>query len=572
MVHLGRILLYLGICVLIAIPVVSLMACEGAPTPSPAPLPDTLPTPTPAVEQIVDGQTFAISFGETLLATEELQADRVDDRLVLYSDMHWHLEPATTQRRILTVSDALNPVRYDLESTRLGARSVWVGERSERGMDCLNNNLNWIAPVLFEHVTPSPEIMLERAPSALPFVLMMLRYQRENEEASDGALQLSSLDIMEDYPVSRPLTITYAPEHSGAVIGTESLRGNIEDGPNSDFLMWFRPERQVLYSVEIPDYHFGFWTSWTYGQLEKQDDLVIRNISSVPERPTPELAGEARRLPLGFEADDGTSLQGTLILPSGEGSFPCLVVHSEGGILPRWDPGDGPVERGWAVYSYDKRGLGESGGEYQRGPLNVLAEDAAAAADMLSERSEIDTDRIVFFGVRKGGQVGALTVARSEQYAAAILGSCASEGRIFPTLVEHRIRHVLAPFYGWNDEELETYLDHSLGRWQTWLYEREKEVSLLGRRVSLIALEESAAMDLYAPLSRTEIPVLLLHGDQDSWTPIEGAVNLHERLVAEGKENIAFHTLEDRGAISGERWLIPEVEETLFTWLKEVLG
>lgn len=572
--RLKHIVSYLCLGVLVAVSGAALVACEEAPTPSPAPVPDTLPTPSPAVEQIVEGQTFAISFGETLLATEELYAERVEDRLILSSHMQWHLEPSMTQRRTLILSDALVPVRYDLENVQLGTRSVWVGEKGEQGMDCLNNNLNWVAPVLFEDVGPFPEVMLERTPSALPFVLMMLRYQREAGPVSDKALQLRCLNVMEDYPVSRPLTMTLAPEHKGAVIGTVALKGEIEEEPNPNFVLWFRPERRVVYSVQISDHQFGFWDSWTHRRLEGRDELVITNISSPPAHPTPLPRGEARRLPLAFEADDGISLQGTLVLPPGEGRFPCLVIHSEGGVMPRWDPGDGPAEKGWAVYCYDKRGLGQSEGDYERGPLNVLAQDAVAAADMLSERSEVDPERIVFFGVRKGGQVGALVVAQSEKYAAAVLSSCASTGEIFPGLVDHRIRHVLAPFYGWRDEELQVYLDHSLEQWQTWLYEGKREVALLGRRASLGALEHSAAVDLYIPLLEVEIPILLLHGEQDPWTPLEGAVTLHERLVQKGKENIILHTFEGQGPGGEERadFVTPEIEETVFDWLEKVLG
>ena len=572
---LGRSFVQLCVCVLLASLAVVLASCEEQPpTPSPVPLPDTLPTPTPAIEQIIEGQTFAISFGEQLLATEELHVDRVEDRLVVSSEVRWHLEPATMQRRTLIVSGALAPVRYDLESMRLDTRSVWVGERTAQGMDCLNNNLDWVAPVLFKGIAPSPEIMLERAPSALPFVLMMLRYQRETGDESDGALSLSSLDIMEDYPVSRPLTVTLAPERQGAVIGTTPLKGQIGDAPNSSFVLWFRLERQVLYRVEIPDYQFGFWDIRTYGELGKQADLTITNVSSPAERPTIGPEGEARRTSLSFEADDGTTLQGTLILPTGEGSFPCLVLHSEGGMVPRWDPGDGPAERGWAVYCYDKRGLGESEGDYRRGPLDVLARDAIAAANMLSERSEIDPERIVFLGLRKGGHVGALTVGQSESYAAAVLGSCTTADDVFPGLAEHRIRHILAPFYGWNEEELQTYLDHSLERWQTWLFEGGKEVSLLGRRASLAALEVSAATDLHTPLSKAQIPVLLLHGEQDHWTPVEGAVDLHKRLLEQGRDNVTLQTFEGLGSLrdEGNGFLAPGAEKALFAWLEKVLA
>jgi hypothetical protein len=66
---------------------------------------------------------------------------------------------------------------------------------------------------------------------------------------------------------------------------------------------------------------------------------------------------------------------------------------------------------GVGAFVYDKRGTGGSGGEFTANFLQ-LADDAAAAAQMLAERSEVDPQRIGFAGFSQGGWVAPLAAAR----------------------------------------------------------------------------------------------------------------------------------------------------------------
>jgi dienelactone hydrolase len=117
---------------------------------------------------------------------------------------------------------------------------------------------------------------------------------------------------------------------------------------------------------------------------------------------------------LSFSSGD-VMLVGRLRLPSGEGPFPVVVwVHGSGQTtrdeaLPLHNL---LVEAGIAVFSYDKRGVGESEGAYSEvtagqgnALLGLLAADAAAAADFVATQERIDTAHIGFFGASQAGWI-----------------------------------------------------------------------------------------------------------------------------------------------------------------------
>jgi len=555
--------LLVGLCILLCCG-----ACKGKATPTPPPMPTPLPTATPLPEQTLADSRFAIYYGGTLIATEEIQASRSNDQIVVYSELRGFIDYSFVERRTLVLSSLLNPVRYDLERSALGARSTWVASRTGEEIACLNNNLDWSAPVLVEGIKPIPQIMLESSPSALPFALLALRYQE-----GPAPLQLHCLDVLEDLPQSRPMTITLNMERTGEIIGTVALEGQIKNSRTPTFTLWIHPSTHLLYSVEIPIYHFGLWEQRSHSSLRKPASLEIRRVSKLPPLPAPTPAPK-QRVPLNFSSTDGTSLYGELILPEGKGPFPCFLALGPGGVRPRWDPGESFAQRGWAFFSYDQRGLGQSKGAFTRGALRTLAQDVLAAAEVLSQRPEIDPQRLVFLGLGEGGQIGALALPSSPLVAAA-LGACAYDGPLFPGLVEKRIDQTLAPFYRWDEKALARYRTLSVQRWQEWLFQGKEHVSLMRRRASLQALHEQAEIDLFSSLSHTSIPILLLHGKQDHWTPNEGAQALYAHLQETGQKNVSlviFEELgEDLGIEENNGALPPEVEKTLFSWLKQVV-
>lgn len=123
-------------------------------------------------------------------------------------------------------------------------------------------------------------------------------------------------------------------------------------------------------------------------------------------------------LPLNYDGtflSDGTTLGYTFARPEGAGPFPVVVlIHGSGrttrdemlNIVPQF------LQRGIAVLRYDKRGVGESGGQYSGvGPVNSitmipqLARDAAAAMQVACAAERIDAHRCGFFGVSQAGWV-----------------------------------------------------------------------------------------------------------------------------------------------------------------------
>ena len=77
-------------------------------------------------------------------------------------------------------------------------------------------------------------------------------------------------------------------------------------------------------------------------------------------------------------------MSGTLIKPSEEGRFPAVIVLHGSGPESR----DGPaykviattlVRNGFAVLLYDKRGVGNSGGDFESALYSDFIEDAIAA-------------------------------------------------------------------------------------------------------------------------------------------------------------------------------------------------
>jgi dienelactone hydrolase len=131
-------------------------------------------------------------------------------------------------------------------------------------------------------------------------------------------------------------------------------------------------------------------------------------------------------------------LAGRILRPPGPGPFPAVVLV----------PGSPKVyrdtydlwayffaSRGFAVLSYDKRGVGGSAGRYVRAAtdanLSNQAADALAGVFMLQKRREIDASRIGLSGGSQAGWTIALAASRSRavRFAAIQSGAGMSVGR-----------------------------------------------------------------------------------------------------------------------------------------------
>ncbi|MBX9603082.1 MAG: alpha/beta fold hydrolase [Bryobacteraceae bacterium] len=119
----------------------------------------------------------------------------------------------------------------------------------------------------------------------------------------------------------------------------------------------------------------------------------------------------------------GATLAATLALPDGPGPHPAVVlVHGSGKVTRSMMDGmaRGFRDAGIAVLAYDKRGVGESTGEYSSvgvrnsvQMLDLLAQDALAAVHALQARKDIDPRRIGLAGASQAGWIIPLAASRS---------------------------------------------------------------------------------------------------------------------------------------------------------------
>lgn len=121
----------------------------------------------------------------------------------------------------------------------------------------------------------------------------------------------------------------------------------------------------------------------------------------------------------------GAMLAGSLFLPEGVGPFPTVIwVHGSG---PRERLAYGAlhvedfIRRGIAVYSYDKRGVGESGGACCPVHFDLLARDVLANVEALRALSAVDAERIGLLGVSQAGWVVPIAASRDPRLAFAIV-------------------------------------------------------------------------------------------------------------------------------------------------------
>jgi len=114
-------------------------------------------------------------------------------------------------------------------------------------------------------------------------------------------------------------------------------------------------------------------------------------------------------------------LAGTLCIPSGGGRHPAVVLLHGSGPESRWGTNrfiaDQLARRGIAALDYDKRGSGDSGGDWRTASYDELADDAIAGIRLLQARNDVNPQAVGIWGHSQGGYIAPLIASRTKSVA-----------------------------------------------------------------------------------------------------------------------------------------------------------
>ena len=114
---------------------------------------------------------------------------------------------------------------------------------------------------------------------------------------------------------------------------------------------------------------------------------------------------------------DGIELAGTLFVPKTPGPHPGIMMIHGSGDNVRWTRtgmADLFARNGMAALIYDKRGCGESTGDWEIVGFEALAQDGNAGLAYLKSRNDIDPSRLGFWGISQAGWIMPLSAKLSD--------------------------------------------------------------------------------------------------------------------------------------------------------------
>lgn len=292
------------------------------------------------------------------------------------------------------------------------------------------------------------------------------------------------------------------------------------------------------------------------------------------------------------------TLAGTLFLPAKPGKHPAIVLYHGSGPQPRY-----PYLARWfaslgiAALTYDKRGIGESTGDFRKVSFTDLAADGLAAVDLLKARRDVDARKIGVWGLSQGGWLGPLAASCSNDVAFVIAvsgpGVSPGEQMVFfyaSDLRAQGLAETQVQEAGTLRRQVWTYVSTGAGyaaaksavehaKSRPWYSQVKAQQDGLFDTFQNAATERNRLWfktemnyDPVATLRKLTVPALFLFGDADTLVPVPKSVEIiRETLTATGHRDFTIRVFPgvDHGMyLTGEnRQEVPAYRETMKTWL-----
>ena len=282
--------------------------------------------------------------------------------------------------------------------------------------------------------------------------------------SEDVTLPLRDIETKGDTIVFR-LPSPYGEFHFSGVLQGDIVRGRLKTPMGTDATMHFRRTGAsrsngdaYAGTYRLPNGELLIVMARPHGQLRTIDTGTLASTrlaplggdrfldaASVAQDPTAgkeveftrsgsgavAASGGARRVdlfvqePVTFKSGE-LEIAGTLLMPRSKGPHPAAVIVHGSGAVTR----DALLQRaqlllrmGIAVLLYDKRGTGESQGDWRSASFEELATDAVAALHYLKARPDIDRAKIGVVGHSQAGWIIPIIADRDPQIAFAVVAS-----------------------------------------------------------------------------------------------------------------------------------------------------
>ncbi len=298
-----------------------------------------------------------------------------------------------------------------------------------------------------------------------------------------------------------------------------------------------------------------------------------------------------RELPLPVAGEP--ALSGTLTLPDGPLPVPAVVIASGSGPLDR-DSNHGRArfdvarqlahalaEGGLASLRYDKRGVGDSPGDWRSAGLHDNVDDLGRALGTLAARPEVDPDRLVVAGHSEGAILAAALAGRGAPVNGAVLLSMsATPGDELLRWQARTIGPTLPAFVRGLLHLFRVDLEKNVAAKHDRIRATTTDVARLGgAKINARWHREFLAHDPCEDLARLSVPVLAITGEKDLQVDPADLDRIAELVPGATVHRIAdlTHTLRrqpDRPSLNAYRRELrrpvdPEVLMTVLEWWRD---
>jgi len=251
-----------------------------------------------------------------------------------------------------------------------------------------------------------------------------------------------------------------------------------------------------------------------------------------------------------FKSNNDT-LVGYLSKPNDRKSFPVIVVlhsashgHHDNDLYNHLETNMNAI--GIGVFTYDRRGSGESTGDFNTASLEVLAQDALNAIEMLKTRNDIEKYKIGLFGISQGGWLAPLAYTMAPQdisFMILLSSSGVSPARqmeysaVTTLKMNNRsdeiidrakyLRNITNEYYRGIRDRQKTQVEIDKFRNEEWF----SDVYLpwngnLPEDVSLTKWIHEMDFNPKKYFEQVKIPIALFYGATDRWVPIEESIEV----------------------------------------------